>query len=271
MGDKILFYHHKKEKEYEKKLKYILKTKYNDNIYYLREAENDIKIENKLNKNKKALNKINVCLSEHEYYNKEKYTCVNFKSNEMFITNVNTIENIILSQSIDYLAMQRFLPVTISSFFNIMKERDYNKKTNKNDVFQIFNYIRDRICSKNITLSNISLNKSTGVIDYSTTTMDGIYGGLKQSFLIKADLKRNVNLNNLINGKIENLIKDYNLLFSFFTIFGFNEIYARCNCPEYNRNYNKKIGMGNYFCNHLMFSMSLFPYYAINILLRSLN
>lgn len=266
-----MFYHHKKEKEYENKLKNILKTRYDDDIHKLKEAQKDLDFEINLNKNKKALNKINICLNNNIIDNKEKYTYVNFKKDEMFLTNINTLENIILSQSIDYLAMQRILPITVTSFFNIMKEKDYNKKTNKNDVFQIFNYIRDRICSKNITLSNISINKNTGVIDYSTTTMDGIYGGLKQNFLIRADIKRSVNLNNLINGKIENLIKDYNLLFSFFTLFGFNEIYARCNCPEYNRNYNKRVGMGNYFCNHLLFSMSLFPYYAMNILLRSLN
>lgn len=259
---------HKKENLFIKKIFEVLDSKYNGNINYYKKAEMEV---NEYYKLIKKIKKANTIQSNYNSTNNEnfKFTHLNLKNNLLDIQHSNYFEPI-LAKNIDYLSIQKSLPCTIDKFLNDSKNYDLSKAKNHDErskALSVFNWVKTRM-EYNITLQNCSVNKQSGILNYATTVRDPSFGTCTQNINIYIDKDKYDSILGVDNkrSKILSLSQDYETLFRYYLLFGFNEIYARCSCNEYNQKYGKKKGNANYFCSHLLYSMCQLPYYAFYLL-----
>ena len=172
----------------------------------------------------------------------------------------------ILGYSLDGLNCRKIFPISITSLINKNIARDRsNPKNSKEALDEIQRFLKNFCSSYNLTVSRVDLNKGTGVFNFETIQRDNLYGSVKQYMTVVLDKNKQFQLNT-IKDNVGKLSMDYRSLLSFFTLFGFGEIYAKCTCRNYLSKYTKKRGQQNYYCPHLLYSMSMFPYYLVALL-----
>lgn len=270
-GDHMSRYRVVKEKEKYNKLVKILNDRFNGDLNKLKEAEEYLNFEKKIDKERKvfvAANRTIELIDEDNKKIKDKVTYVDTKNNEISLTDAKN--SLVLGYNMDSYSMMRISPITITSFLESLKSKDLAKSNNKGEVLNILNFVKSRIVSRNISLSGLHIDKTNKIIEYSTNIVDQQYGSVRQYITSKADLNSIVTISSMMNKKVDYWASEYKTLFAFFTLFSMNEIYFRCTCPEYNRKYSKRLGIGNYMCNHILNSISMFPYFAITSLKNDL-
>jgi hypothetical protein len=132
-------------------------------------------------------------------------------------------------------------------------------------VKKITRFINNFIGKYRLTVNTIQKNTSNGSIQFDTTQIDPILGNCRQyiNIILNKDFKLSIDD---LDNTVGNFSKDYKSLFSYFSLFGYSNIYSRCTCKNYLSKYSTKRGMQNYMCSHILYSMSLFPYYLTYVL-----
>lgn len=261
------FYRHEKEKLFIEKVFKRLDEKYDSNVSFYKNAEKDVIEQEKLiHKLKKA----SVFAQEIVLLNneKEKHTIIDFNAKEVSLGYSNNY-NSLLGYTLDFMSVRRNMPISMTELIDKTYHKDYVKLKEFNDkakLARILQWVKLR-STWNIQLQNCSLNKKEGLLNYSTIVQEPNVGSFSQIITIVINREKKLDINGYpIAQYIKSASLDSNLLFNYFMLLGSSEIYSRCNCPEYNRKHSRKRGNANYFCNHLMFSMTQLPYYAYYLL-----
>lgn len=248
---------------------HLLEKKYNGDLSYYDKAEKEINGKIKLQNRLRYLNSI--ATSEASAFNTKselaKHTYVNLNDNTAWIEQMtDSTLDAVLAYSYDYLSVKRILPYSLNTFINNANNKDKLKnktKEQQDKASDILNWTQDKILNNQFSLASISLNKKTGTLQYNTSTRDTNYGMTLQFITVKIDPNKLIKLSGTdLSGKILDLSQNSNLLFNYFLMFGFSEFYARCTCPDYYNKYSRKLGVANYFCSHLLYSLAQLPYFA---------
>lgn len=172
----------------------------------------------------------------------------------------------ILSYSLDTIATRRLFPLNISSLINrnIAKDKTKPKSANEN-IAEITKFLKNFCTTYNLTVNRAQFDKSNGIFQFDTTQRDNIYNSTRQYITCVLDKSKKFQIGT-IHENVGKIAKDFSSLMSFFTLFGFSDIFAKCTCRNYSTKYTRKRGMQNYMCSHLLYSMSMFPYYLIALL-----
>lgn len=262
---------HEKENQFDRYVNKILDNIYGGNILYYKQAEEEAKNLLKIRKN------INEFVSQTSLLSKEiktpynKYMHIDLKK-QIVSTLLTEATDAILGYNLEFLRTRRFFPMSLNEFIDKIinkdkKKIDYKDFDKSKEAKRVFEYVKERVINSYFVLNNIMIDRNRGVIEYVTSSRDYDYGNVIQYITIKVpnDLDVNVKFSGL-KDKPSKLIKDYESLFTYFTLFGFSEIYARCTCPNFVRKHSRKYGVANYFCNHILYSMMQLPYYIMNAL-----
>lgn len=253
-------YRYEKEKNYDRLVKKILVSKFNNDISYFKDAEI---FAQKYIKTLNTLKKI----EEFGYINQSvklsKYTNIDFINKEISLSYSDNPEALI-SQTLEFLSVKKVLPYSSSQFIEKLKEKDRKELHPSDEASKVLQWVKDRILNYQFSLSNLSYDRNNGKLSYVTRTRDTDLGSSVQSFTCIVEQNKIIQISStdLKNNRKE-LSKDYFSLFAYFTMFGFTEIYAKCTCQEYNQKYGKKLGNANYFCPHILYSLSQLPYYLM--------
>lgn len=259
---------HFKEKEKWKAIQAILSSKYDNDPRMIRSAERDyankVKTIRLLRKASTILASIGV---QAEGSADSKTTIIDLKTKELSLSYPN-VSSALLAYSLDTVAQRKIFPMTISNLFTMNVSQDirkHNKSDITRDLKDLYTFFRNFYSRYNITVSKIQKDANKGTIQFETMQTDQMFGATRQYITISLEKYKQFEFKDF-SGDIVTLAKDYKSLFSYFALFGFSEIYARCTCRNYLRKYNKKLGMQNYFCPHIMYSLSMFPAYAVTVL-----
>jgi len=254
---------HERTDKFHKLVIETLHEKYDGNIVYYDRAEQDAKdhIKN-IRKLKNAALTANTVTSPTDL-KKYKVTNLDLEKKIVTLSFVNESE-ILLAYNLDYLTYSRILPYTVNTFLDKSKSRDLQKHKSSDEVETVVNWVRQKVLGLNFSVTQLSLDKSNSVFSFGSTMSDPLYGTLMQNITarIPSDKDFAIGAANL-KGKPVDLAKDYESLFNYFMMFGLTEVHARCNCPDYYSKYMARKGIANYFCPHLMYAMSQFPYYLM--------
>lgn len=250
--------------KYNNEIMSLLHEKYNDNLLNYNKAENDIIEKNNLiNKLHKLNSNINII---EDNMSNTKFTYVNLLNKTTSI-NYNNVPEPLLSYSLDFLNVKHIFPYPLETLLNIHKNKDKQTHHNSDEAKNVIQWVRNRVLTTNISLMNLSIDKKTGIFRYNTSMRDSSYGSVLQYFTAKLDNNKIVNIDGTkLRGKIIDLSNDYSSLFTYFILLGFTEFYARCTCFDYVRKYSKRYGIANYFCPHILYTMTQMPYYLMYIL-----
>lgn len=258
-------YRHQKENQYFNNIMKIINTKYNGNILYYKQAENDYNDIKSLSKHIEVTqNYINSSINQNnlEYI---KYTYMNLHKNIIAYDYIET-PGIILGYNLENLAVKRILPKSLSSFIDKCKFKDYkqNSYDKYDEISKVYAWVKTRILDMQFNLKSISLDRKNGKFEYNTTVKDSEFGTIQQFITARIDRSRNVRVTNTdLYGKPYDIANNYHMLFSYFMMFGFAEFYAKCTCNDYVRKYNTKIATQNYLCPHILYSLTQLPYYLM--------
>lgn len=174
----------------------------------------------------------------------------------------------ILAYSLDSLSYRKLFPISISSLFNRNANIDRNKaKTleEREKLLEISTFIKN-FCSKyNFSVTKIQKDINAGTIQFESIQMDPVFGPCRQYITTVLNKNKSFSINR-IKDNLENFSRDYKSMFSYFSLFGFSDIYTKCTCRNYLSSYTKKRGMQNYCCSHIFYAMSMFPYYITTVL-----
>lgn len=255
---------HLKETKNKRELNYVLTHKYNGNLLNIDDAENDIKIINKLNK---CSNKIHNVMEKITYFppKEEKYLCGDIINDEVYFV---SSKYPLLSYTLDYLTVVRILPYPFSTMLNMAKTTDFaGKDSEEKKVLQkIYNFVNSVYNTYSYRVVDYSINKQMGVARFGTMQQDQFTGGTRQQVYLVLDTQRQLNTPD-IKGTVKDLM-DSNMLFSMFSLFGFSKIYGRCTCSNFLRYQGQRYNSGTFICNHLMITYSLLPTYIYYLLRR---
>ena len=261
----VTYLRHQKEKYYWSEIKKILDSQFDGNINYVKEAEN---IFNKKKNNTKTLKNMNNILSSIKIHSegniKNKTSCLDLINEKAYIM-YPLEQTALLAYSLTDIGYRRLFPSNISSVINRNIQLDKNNAKNKeysDNVNSINNFLKIFLNNYKLNVTTIQKDQNNGTIQFETNQSDPVLGICRQYMTIVIDKNQKFALNNIKNN-VGNLAKDYKSLFAYFALFGFSEIYSRCTCTNYLSKFSKKRGMQNYTCNHLFYSMSLFPYYVL--------
>lgn len=246
-----------------KKTLEILELKYNNDFSQYQKAEKEVIDYYSLLEKLKNVNGI----LENRYENtSQKHTHINLKNNVASIQYSDCTEPL-LAYSLEFLALRRIFPFSLNTFLNKNKDKDLKNVKNVDDArdaSRVFTWVKDRILNTQFTLNNISIDREKGGFLYSTSMRDKSYGNVLQFVTGKIDKNKILQISGTdLKDNLVNLSNDYHSLFGYFMMFGFTEFYARCTCPDYVRKYSKKVGISNYFCPHILYSMAQMPYYML--------
>jgi hypothetical protein len=240
-----------------------LDEKYNGNIFHYNDAENDVKSQLQLIRKLKSISRITESQNPKNIYSKHTYVDLNNKSVEI---EYSDSPEVLLSYSLEFLSVRRIFPHSLVTLLDKNKSRDLSKiEPNKlNEATKIFTWVKDRVLNTQFSLGNISLDKNSGIFKYNTCIKDMTFGSTLQYMTARIDSSRVMQIpgTNLKKNLLE-LSQDYSSLFAYFMAFGFTEFHVRCTCPDYIRKYSKRNGISNYFCPHILYSLSQMPYYLI--------
>lgn len=261
------FYRHEKEKLFIEKVFKRLDEKYDSNVSFYKNAEKDVieqeKLIHKLKKASVFAQEITLLNSE-----KEKHTVIDFNNKEISLAYSNDY-NSVLGYTLDFAAVRRNMPISMTELINKTYHKDYSKQRthdNRSKLARILQWVQMR-SAWNIQLQNCSLNKKEGLLNYRTMVNEPNVGTFSQNITIVINREKKLDINGYsVTQYIKSASLDFDVLFNYFMLLGSSEIYSSCNCPEYNRKHSRKRGNANYFCTHLMFSMSQLPYYAYYLL-----
>lgn len=242
----------------------LLANKYNNNFNYYDEAQQEV--HNKYDMLNK-LRGVSAISSNTKQSNKyQKITHIDLV-NKTASLNFSDAPDPILAYSLEYLTVRRIFPYSLNQFLDINKNKDMNKaKTNdqKEEARRVIEWTKDRVLNTQFSLSNISLDKNSGIFKYNTFMRDSNYGPIMQFMNCKMDVNRQLKIpGTKQEGKLIDLAHKYDTLFAYFMMLGFTEFYVRCTCQDYVKKYSKRDGMMNYFCPHILYSMAQLPYYLI--------
>lgn len=263
------FLRNKKESEHKKLINQILDKEFNSNPAYLKEAEKKLDSNIAAIKKYKVFNNILSSIKTNTNTIENKTTNIDFINKNMCLC--YSAESIsILGYSLGSLSNHKIFPVNISSLFNKNINFDINRSKTVDEIEKIRHietFLKNFYSKYNLTVNRIQKDTNNGIIYFETNQIDAIFGTSRQYISIKLDSNKIFSIKN-IKDNLKNLSNDYKSLFSFFMLFGFSDIYAKCSCKNYMSKYNKKLGIQNYLCNHILYSMSMFPYYATSILYK---
>jgi len=241
----------RKNKDFEG-VKKILNEKYDGNLFKLKDAEEDYRIICELNK---CHNKVRQIKKEPIISSERSYTLIDFNQDELsYVVNQQPI----LSASLDSIAYRRLLPDRPSNIFLRLRQKENSKGTRNAD--KIFTFLQNLVMRSNFQVSSIVNDRANGIIKFNTIQSDAIHGSTRQYATIYLNKNAYVNMDELVRGELKRLL-DNQMLYAFFTLYGFSKFFIRCNCREYLNNFSRKDSGANYFCNHAMWSMSVLPYY----------
>lgn len=247
----------------------LLETKYHGDFSHYCDAEKEIDASIRLKNQLKSLKQsVELCSKKFNTdIELNKYTYVDLKNRKMWIEETNNDGiDALLAYSYDYITVRRIFPYSLNLFFDKSYNVDkYKAKTTEQQdkAIKVLQWTKNRVLNLQFQLSSMSLNKKTGVLTYNTSTRDANFGTTMQYITAVIDPTRLVNIPNLgITDKAINLAQDYNTLFNYFIMFGFTEFYARCNCSDYYKKYSRRRGTQNYFCSHILYALTQFPWYA---------
>ena len=254
---------HEKETQFFKMVMHRLDEKYDGDIFHYSDAESDVKNQLQLIKKLKAVNNIHESKSIETSYTKHTRVDLNRKVAEL---EYSDCPEALLGYSLEFLSVRRIFPHSLVTFLDKNKARDLAKlePSKVDEATKVFTWVKDRVLNTQFALGNISLDKSSGVFKYNTSIKDNNFGSTLQYMTAHIDKSRTIQIPGTdLKKKLLYLSKDYSSLFAYFMAFGFTEFYARCTCPDYIRKYSKRNGISNYFCPHILYSLSQMPYYLI--------
>lgn len=262
------FYRHEKEKLFVEKVFKVLDEKYNGNMSFFKQAENEAKEQEKLiSKLKKASLYGNELITD--LFEEKKHIIFDLKNEKIFESFSNKNLNHILAYSLDFLSTRKILPFSFNELITKTYYKEYSKAKNFNEkakLTQILQWVSLR-SQWNIQLQNCALNKKEGKLNYSTLIKDPGKGTFTQTITIFLDKEKKIDINGYKTSEYaKNVSLDFSMLFKYFILLGGNEIYSSCNCPDFNRKHSKKYGNSNFLCSHLMFSLTQLPYYVYYLL-----
>jgi len=256
-------FRHEKENQFFKLVMNRLDEKYNGNIFHYNNAENDVKSQLQLIRKLKSVSAIYESQNITNKYTKHTHIDLNKKIAEI---EYSDYPEALLSYSLEFLSVKRIFPYSLVTFLDKNKDKDLAKlnPSKRDEANKVFTWVKDRILNTQFTLGNISLDKESGVFKYSTSIRDNNFGTTLQYMTAIIDKSKVIQIpgTNLKKNLLE-LSHDYSSLFAYFMAFGFTEFYTRCTCPDYIKKYSKKNGISNYFCPHILYSLSQMPYYLI--------
>jgi len=247
-------YRHIRENKEFDGIQKILESKYDGNLFRLKEAEDDYYFLNNLTK---CYNKINQIRKEPIISSDKIYTLIDFNMNE---SSIITCKNPILSSSLDSIAYRRLLPDRPSNIFNILKQKEKTKTKDTGKLDKLFYLIQNMASKSSFQVISITNDKANGIIKYTTSQNDVIHGNTRQYSTIYLNKNNFINFDNLVKGELKTLLKNQ-MLYAFFMMYGFSKFFTRCTCREYLNNVSKRDNNANYFCNHIMWSTTMMPYY----------
>jgi hypothetical protein len=260
------FYRNIRENLKNNNIREILNSKFGGNPLFLREAE---KIEETRNANFKKMKKISNILSAINVAEngsiESKTTNIDLKNKEISLFYPIESPNM-LAYSLTEIGYRKVFSTSIANILNRNLSNDRSKHGAYDDrVKKITKFINNFIGNYRLTVNNIQKNESNGIVQFDTTQLDPTFGTCKQyiSVILNKDAKFSIND---IEDKVGGFSKDYRAMFSYFMLFGFSNIYTRCTCKNYISKYSQKRGIANYMCQHVMYSMSMFPYYFTYVL-----
>lgn len=255
-----------KEREKWDDIKNILESRYNDDPEYIKMAEKDYYSRQNMIRKLKDVSTILSSIAIPDNGNENNKISIFDIKNQKVNLIYPSISPTVLAYSLDSLGYRKLFPMNISSLFNKNINQDIAKnKWIATDLKDLYTFLKNFCYKYNLTVSKIQRDMNTGTLQFETLQTDQIYGPTKQYITIKFDPYSKFEFKDF-KGSIKDLASNYKSLFSYFSLFGFSEIYTKCNCKSYLRKYNKKLGIQNYLCSHLLYSMSIFPYYAMTVL-----
>jgi hypothetical protein len=243
----------------------IIDTKYNGNLLYFKQAENDY---NNIKKLSIQIEKTQECINASVKPNNTehiKYTYINLNNNIIAYDYIEA-PGIILGYNLENLAVKRILPKSLSSFIDKCKFKDYKQHSydKYDEISKVYTWVKNRILDMQFNLKSISLDRKNGKFEYNTTVKDSEFGTIQQFITARIDRSRNVRVTGTdLYGKPYEIANNYHMLFSYFMMFGFTEFYAKCTCNDYVKKYNTKIATQNYLCPHILYSLTQLPYYLM--------
>jgi hypothetical protein len=254
---------HEKETQLFKMVMNRLDEKYNGDIFHYNDAENDVKSQLQLIRKLKSVNTIHESKNIANKYTKHTHIDL---TNNLAEIEYSDCPEALLGYSLEFLSVRRIFPHSLVTFLDKNKARDLAKMdpTKRDEATKVFTWVKDRVLNTQFALGNISLDKSSGIFKYNTSIKDLTFGSTLQYMTAHIDKSRVMQIPGTdLKKNLLELSHDYNSLFSYFMAFGFTEFYARCTCPDYIRKYSKRNGISNYFCPHILYSLSQMPYYLI--------
>jgi len=263
------FLRHIKQNEKWNTILKILNENFEGNKDFIKEAKNTYN--DKYTKLKKLKNTSNILasiavLKDGPEENKITQVDLNNKNISIFYP-IDSPS--LLSFNLDYLSARRVFPISISTLINrnISKDRIKmsNSESERDNILKISQFLKNFCSTYNLIVNKIQVDKNSKIIQFETTQRDNTYGTSRQYITITMNKDRKFELDN-IKDSIGNLSTNYKSLFSYFSLFGFSDIYARCTCRSYMQKYSRKRGMQNYMCSHILYSMSMLPNYLLTVL-----
>ena len=262
------FIRHQKENERWNAIQTVLEEKFDGNPIYLKDAEEYYDDHtDKIKKFKNTSNILSSIVTVKEGPSTHKTSVFDLVNEQAYLF-YPVESSAILSYTIDTLGYKRIFPTSISSLMNKNIGSDYSKSgtsDRKENVKEIEKFLRNFCSRYNLTVNKIDKNVKTGTIQFETTQYDQVYGATRQFITLVIDKTKKFSIKDIKNN-VDAIARDYTSLFSYFSLFGFSEIFSRCSCKNYLTKYNKKRGIQNYCCSHLMYSMSIFPHYLVSVL-----
>jgi len=255
---------HQKENAFNNLVYKFLEENFNGNVLRYHDAENMAKEHLELIRKLKKINSISVTANTANSVVYQKHTHVDLKNNIVSIEYDEGPEAL-LAYNIDYLTVKRILPFPLTTFLDKTRAKDKKiENEKKEEASAVFRWVKDRVLNNYFSISNISLDKNSGIFRYNTSMRLGENSPTIQ--FITAQMEKNKIFSipgTDLKKSLFELSKDYYSLFSYFMVFGFTEFHARCTCSDYVKKYSKRNGIANYFCPHILFSLTQLPYYLI--------
>lgn len=196
------------------------------------------------------------------------YTCIDLKDKNVYLLEDSSSLSPLLGYSLQELQVRRIFPIPLISLVEKLKNRDISKHTKEKRkiAFDIGEFVKNIIQNYRLNTITINLDKKNGTF-YLYTSQKVDKNVYFQYVCVELDRNKMIEIKSL-RKKIKDFIKDFDILLLYFMMLGFSKVYARCTCPMYYQNYNRKKGMANYLCDHLLLTLSLTPYYLIEMLNR---
>lgn len=263
------FYRHEKEKRFVDSVFKCLDNKYNGNIIFYKQAEQDVREQEML---ATKLKRTALFAKKQIFTDRIKYTHFDFDKELISTVYADNNINSILSINLDYLYVQKTTPFPMRELINKGYASDNRKQktnANKGKLNLIEAWIKNR-SDWNIQLQNCTLDRKNRTINYVTSIQARGQGSYTQTANITINKTKKIDIPGYKKLQyMKDACFDYKILFNYFMLLDCSEIYFRCNCPEFNRKKGTHKSGSNYMCPHLMFSMSQLPYYTYYLLGRS--